>query len=165
MVEYILDYYERTNLQDRNTTRFVEFIIFKILAESNRGSHIYYFLEPFAERIIKETSFGRQLTKLEDHLLEFKSQDYFSGGDADIVERLSQDLITKLNSSPCKVYLIGVEDDGTFNPIPSSRLRNDRIERIRQRIQKEVNATVYLIPILHGDRGVLILVAGGSNGD
>ena len=165
LVNYIIDYYKRTNLQDRDTTRFVEFIIFKVLAESNQGSHIYYFLEPFAERIIKETSFENQLTKSEDHLLEFKSQDYFLGGDADIVEKLSQDLITKLNSSPFKIYLIGVEDDGTFNPIPSSRLRSDRIERIRQGIQKEVNATVYLIPLIHGDRGVLILVAGGSNGD
>lgn len=160
----MLDFYEKVNLQDRDIIRFVEFIIFKILANYNQSSHICYFFESFAQRIVRETSFGSKLTKLEDPSLEFKSQDYFSGGDADIIRKLSQDLTKKLSDSPCKIYLVGIEDGGTFNTIPRSRLKSDRVERIRLSIQNEIKTTVCLIPVIQNGTGILILVAGGSNG-
>ncbi len=160
LVTYLINYYESVNLQDQDMARFIEYIIFKVLAENNKDTYIYHFLEPFAKKIIGESSFGDKLTKLEDKILEYKSQDYFSGKDKDIIRKLCEDLSKKLNDSPCKIYLIGVEDGGTFNTIPKSRLKSDRLEKIRQAIQNEINTTIRLIPILQNDKGILILVAG-----
>ncbi|AGK61175.1 hypothetical protein Asulf_01176 [Archaeoglobus sulfaticallidus PM70-1] len=167
-IDRIIEYYSSVNLQDKVTTRILEFVIFKTLAKSNVHSHLYYFLEPFAERIMRELSFDGRLTKLEDQILEFKPQEFFSGKDDEIVQRLCSDLTTKLKSSKCKVYLLGVEDDGTFNPIPSSRLKSDRVEKIRNNIQKLIRkelpdynqVIVYAMPVIYGDKGILIIFSG-----
>lgn len=70
-----------------------------------------------------------------------------------------------MQSSPCKIYLIGVEDDGTFNPIPSSRLRSDRVEKIRKALEERLRPSrVYLTPVIQEGTGLLILIVGESNG-
>jgi len=162
--KHLIEYYHKTKLQDKVLLRVFEFAIFKTLAESNRNTYLYYFFEPYAKKIIREFDYNKKLTKLEDEILEFKPQDYFSGNDKEIIEKLVSDLSVKLRSNPCKIYLIGVEDDGTLNPIPSSRLKSDRIERIRKAIEEKLDpASVYLTPIISEERGILILIAGDLN--
>jgi hypothetical protein len=94
--------------------------------------------------------------------LEFKPSDFFTGNNSTIIEKFSDDLIKKFKKTQCKVkiYLIGIEDDGTFHPIPRSRLKSDRIESIRENIEDKIDKTVYLIPVIQNENGILILIAG-----
>ncbi len=162
---HLIGYYHGTKLQDEYLFRVLEFAIFKTLAEANKKTHLYHFLEPFAKRTIQEVDSEGRLTKLEDEILEFKPQEYFSGGDDEIIEKLVSDLSVKLQSSLCKIYLIGVEDDGTFNPIPSSRLKSDRVERVRRTLEEKLRpARVYLTPIIQEGKGLLVLIVGDLNG-
>jgi GTPase len=108
-----------------------------------------------------------KVTKLEDKILEFKSRDYFGGKDEEIAMKICTDLKNKLKEPPYKIYLIGVEDDGTIGFIPDSRIKSDRLENIRQKIKQESHVThLYLIPVKCGDNGnILILIGGkGENG-
>jgi hypothetical protein len=75
-----------------------------------------------------------KLSKLEDKILEYKSRDFISKNDEEFVEQLSEDIVNKLKEYPCKVYILGVEDNGTFDAIPASRLKSDRVEGIRSRL-------------------------------
>jgi len=165
LTNHLIKYYHETKLQDEYLFRTLEFTIFKTLAKTNEETHIYYFLESYTKRIIQEIYSDGRLTKLEDEILEFKPQEYFSGSDNEIIKKLTSDLSAKLQSSPCKIYLIGVEDDGTFNPIPSSRLRSDRVERIRKALEERLRPSrVYLTPVIQEGTGLLILIVGESNG-
>jgi len=81
--------------------------------------------------------------------------------------KICTDLKKKLQEAQYKIYLIGVEDDGTIGFIPDSRIKSDRLENIRQKIKQESQVThLYLIPVKCGaNENILILIGGkGENG-
>jgi len=150
LLDSILDYYHRTNLQDTILKRMFEIIILELLKKTNSDNPIYYFLEKFVEKVKRSLS-PSVLTKIEDLVIEFKSRDYFTGNDSKIVDQLTEDMISKLNKTSFKVYFIGVEDNGELDPVPRSRINQDRLENIRKNIVsrlKSRNFDVELFPVL-----------------
>ena len=104
--------------------------------------------------------YSKIISKLEDQVLEYKSRDFLAGRDAEVIEKLSEDLGKKLKESPCKIYIIGVEDDGTVNPLPASRLRSDRIEGLQSAVQNQLGIpNIYALPVVQKDEGILLVVA------
>jgi hypothetical protein len=167
LTQKIIEYYQTANLQDRVLTRLLGFVIFTILDAQNKPSYIHHFLEKFCKKFIVDIPPVSRVTKLEDKILEFKSRDYFSGKDEEIAMKICTDLKKKLQEAQYKIYLIGVEDDGTIGFIPDSRIKSDRLENIRQKIKQESQVThLYLIPVKCGDNeNILILIGGkGENG-
>ena len=167
LTQKIIEYYQTANLQDRVLTRLLGFVIFTLLDAQNKPSYIHHFLEKFCKKFIVDIPPVSRVTKLEDKILEFKSRDYFSGKDEEIAMKICTDLKKKLQEAQYKIYLIGVEDDGTIGFIPDSRIKSDRLENIRQKIKQESQVThLYLIPVKCGDNeNILILIGGnGKNG-
>jgi hypothetical protein len=73
----------------------------------------------------------KQWTKVEDAVLEYKSSDYLKGKDNNVIADLAGDIKTKFKTNPFKIYVVGVEANGTLYPIDKSRLPGERIEAIR----------------------------------
>jgi len=161
LTELLLKYYSNVNLQDRDLKRFIEIVIFDLLTHDAETSPLNHFLKKFKQKLCKELSFGERLTKLEDGIIELKSRDYFVGKDREIIEKL----IDVISQRPFVICMIGVEDNGALAPIKANRLKSDRIEKIKQALEIEVNKSIYAIPVFHEDNGILILVAGRENND
>ena len=160
VTQQIVNYYDGINLQDRNLTILLIYTIFKRLAELNSKLPIYHFLEQLSQEIMKLVSLKEKWTKLEDKVLEYKSADVFAGSNEEIIGKLSEDLEKKLQESPCKIYFIGVEDDGVVNPLLSSRLKSDRIESIRIGLQDALSIdNIYACPVIQGEKGILLIIA------
>jgi len=153
----ILSYYKNINLQDRILEKIIQFIIFELLAKSNKKSFIFYFLKEFSKKILQKIPKIGKLTKLEDKIIEFKSPDTFHGKNNDIIDYYIKDLTKKLKNTDLKIYLIGIEDDGTLNPLPASRLKSDRINSIKENLQEILKKSILLVPIVNNGVGILIL--------
>ncbi|MBM3175412.1 MAG: hypothetical protein FJZ93_06765 [Chloroflexi bacterium] len=160
LTQRIGDYYRGTKLQDRSLDTLLKYAILKILVETNGDSPIVCFLEPLSQGVVKEVFLQGIWTKLEDGILEYKSRDWLVGKDRELINKLSEELVVKLKTSPCKVFIIGIEDTGTVSPFPASRLKSDRIETMRNEVQNQLGVpNIYAIPIIQGDKGILLLAA------
>ena len=160
LTQQIVSYYNDTNLQDRNLPRLIEYAIFQKLADLNSELPISHFFRRLSQEIIKWVALKGRWTKLEGDVLEYKSADIFAGSNKEIIGKLSEDLKVKLKESPCKIYFIGVEDDGTIHPIPSSRLKSDRIASIRNGLQDILSIdNIYACPVVRGENGILLIAA------
>ncbi len=160
LTQMVVSKYNSTSLQDIDLNMVLRYAMFKRLAEINSESPITHFFERVSQEIIKLVSIKGKWTGLEDTILEYKSGDIFTGSNAEIVEKLSKDLKKKLKESPCKVYFIGVEDDGTVYPIPSSRLKSDRVSTIRDSLKGELSIdNIYAYPVIQEESGILLIMA------
>lgn len=160
LTQMVVDKYNSTNLQDANLDLLLRYAIFKRLAEVNSELPVTHFFEPVSRGIMNLVSLRGKWTKLEDTVLEYKSADIFAGSNEEIIEKLGEDLKNKFKESPCKIYFIGVEDDGAVHPLPSSRLKSDRIESIRNGLQDVLCIdNIYACPVIQEGRGILIIAA------
>jgi len=160
LAQQIANYYNAANLQDRNLVVLLGYSILKRLAEINTNLPIYYFFNRLSQEIMKMVSLKEKWTKLEGNVLEYKSGDVLAGSNEEIVGKLSEDLEKKLKESACKIYFIGVEDDGVVHPLLSSRLKSDRIENIRNSLQNKLCLdNLYACPVIQEREGILLLIA------
>ena len=121
------------------------------------GSPFSYVFQEIASGLVAKQSFNKRISKTEDGILEYKSRDIFSGKSDEIANELAKDIQVKLQTSPCKVYCIGIEDNGKVNPINPSRMRSDRIEQIKQGLINRIpNRTIHSMPIIQGDEGLML---------
>ena len=159
LTQRMVEYYKDTNLQDRNLDTLLKCAILGRLAQVNWGLPIVYFLEPLYQETMKSVTLKGRWSKLEDKVLEYKSRDFLAGGDAEVIKKLSEDIGRKLEESSCKIYIIGIEDDGTVNPLPTFRLKSDRIETIKNGILSELGIpAVYALPLIQKDEGILLII-------
>lgn len=163
----IIDYYTTINLQDRNLKRLIEILLFKILYENNKKKPISKFFKIFCRRLEQDIHFNERFTKLENNELkvhlEFKARDFFTGKDKDIIERISGYLDKKLSLVESIIVLIGVEDDGTIAPIPSSRLSSDRVSSLMKNVQKSVSNQIHFLSLKQETEGILMIYTGNIN--
>lgn len=160
LVEHLTDYCEKTNLQDQYLDVLLKYACLIALKEANSNSPITYFLLSLSKKLLSDLSFPSHLSKVENEVLEYKSKEIFSGNNSSIISRLSEDITIKLATNPCKVYIVGVEDNGNIDPIPKSRLKSDRIESIRKGVAQKLSLEhVYILPVLQDQNGFLLLVA------
>jgi len=159
LTQLIGDYFTQTNLQDRILNLIIQFTILELLATNNSGSPICYLFSKLAEEMIKLVSLNGNLTKTED-VIEFKTSEYFSGKDEQIIDKLMTDLEKKFKHGTFKIYLIGVEDSGILNPILSNRLKSDRINSIERSLQYKLGLkNLHMFPVICDTHGILILTA------
>jgi len=160
LTQWIARYHNETNLQDRNLDILVKCAGLKIMEQANTNLPIAYVFRSLSQEIVRGLSLEEKLSKLEDEVIEYKSRDSLAGGNEEVVEKLSQDLENKLKRSPCKMYIVGVEDNGTLAPIPASELKSDRIESIKNGLQKALGlAKLYTFPVIQREEGILFILA------
>lgn len=156
----IIDFYNDVCIQDRDLDILLKYLALATLREDNSRSPIAYLFNSLMQELAKSFSAQRRLTRIEDQMLEYKSRDFFSGDNEQIVQRFTSDISTKLKSVNCKIYVVGVEDNGVIDPIPVSRLRSDRVEYIRMRLEENLSLKkLYAFPVTWNQEGLLVMVA------
>lgn len=161
-VQRVVDYCNDVNLQDVTLDILTKFAVLKALEYSNAGLPIAYVFESLSQELLRELSLDGRLSKVEDATLEYKSRDYLAGRNENVISRIAKDLCTKVSRSNCKIYLIGVEDDGVLDPVSGSRLKSDRVEQIRKGVEAEIGfGTSYAFVASQGEKAILILIWTG----
>ena len=118
-----------------------------------------HFFRKLAQQIldsleIAETKWLRE----EDTVLEYKSSDFLTGNNTEIITKLANNIKIKRKQSPFKIYMVGIEDDGTIHPTNITRLPNDRVEKIRSGLQKELkNNEINICRIIENDKCFLLI--------
>lgn len=164
LTKHIIQYYNETNLQDANLDALFRYAVLNILEQANCNSPIASIFNSLSHEIIRELSLQGKLSKVEDKIIEYKSREILAGGNDQVIEKLSQDIRKKLNNSSCKLYIVGVEDDGTFDPFLASRLSSDRIETIRKGLCDNLGTTdIFSFPAVQKEKGVLLITAFHNN--
>jgi len=132
LVQKLRDFYNDTNLQDKTLDSIVKYAIFSRLATINVDLPIVHFFFEMMQGILEMLQIKeKRWTKGEDAVLEYKSSDYLKGEDNKIISTLADDMKSKLKLNSFKIYIIGMEENGSLYPIEKSRLSNDRIETLR----------------------------------
>ncbi len=118
------------------------------------------------EYVAKFLSDKQKIMITEDVFFELKSADYVMGNNKEIIKRLVDDLRKKLSKSQLKIYVIGVnEKNREIEPIPRSRFRDERIEKISNGISEELrkefgDIMIKILPIeLSDNRMILLMIA------
>lgn len=160
LTQQVIEYYKDTGLQDRNLATLIKYVVLKKLADTNQESPLVHFFQPLCNEILRSVASDKKWSKLEDKVLEYKSASLVDGDNGKVIDRLKDDLIKKLKESPFKIYCVGVEDDGTVNPVPSSRLKSDRIETIRKGLERELTSTnIYICSVPQASGSMLLILA------
>ena len=155
----LLTYYRDTNLQDTTLDLLLRAVLLSLVSSSTSPAPVRFVCGVLRDGLLHASKLTGTITKLEDDAIEYKAQDVLRGNPAEVVLALASDLRSKLATTSTKVYIIGVEDAGAIDPIPSSRLRSDRLEAIRAGLVREFPGTsIHLFPAIHGDEGILLLV-------
>jgi hypothetical protein len=159
VTQTLLEYYEKTNLQDRTLDLLIKFVVLSTISEANRLRPIAYVCNAIGEGLLRHFDFNGNLTKTEDTIIEFKSREVFTAKPKDLSDYLVADLNKKLKKSRCKVYVIGVEDDGRIDPLPASRLKSDRIESLKHAILNEIDLqSLFILPIINDGQGLILII-------
>lgn len=157
---YINDYFKKINVEDKNITQLLEVTLLYLLKSDSSAKHLSVFFEELCNKLLENIKIGNKIVKLEDNIIEFKSREYFDGKNKEIVDKISNDLKKKLASNHTKIYLIGVNDDGSLDPIPNDRLSSDRVTNLQEKIKESSQVSIlHLLPVkCQNDKSIIILI-------
>jgi len=159
LINTMIKYFENTNLQDKYLISCIKYAIFHLLAYTNEQSPISYLFERISQGISHMLKLMGGFTKLEGQILEYKSKDILTEKTNKVVEKLTQDFSEKLNVSHFKIYFIGVEDDGSIDSIPKSRISSSRIQNITNSIESKLKSSeIHPMILKHGTGYILMLI-------
>jgi hypothetical protein len=161
MMLRIIKYLNEVNLQDHLLTLLIKYAALKIAAITNSKLPLGYVCGALSEGIVtvREINIVGKLSKVEDDIIEYKSRDTIKSKDTEIINYYVDDIKKKLVNSTCKLYIIGVEDGGTFAPIQSAKIASDRIDNIRKGIQKEFPFMRILMFSASNQENTLVFIA------
>ncbi len=158
-VRLMIDYYNATHLQDLHLNVLLLYSIYQVLGVINAGSPLSYIFQEISTELIDKPVLHGKMSKTEDSILEYKSRDILVGGPEKVISELGEDIKVKLQSSPCKVYCIGIEDDGSLCPVSVSRIRSDRLDKIRQGLLSRFPSyEINLLPVTQGEDALLMIL-------
>jgi hypothetical protein len=158
LTNMILDFYNQTDLQDSVLSLCIKLAIFELLRKLNEDSPISHFFKALVDGIVDSITVKGILTETEGQIIEYKSRDVWVGNPKKIAEYLANDIETKLKQSHCKVYFIGIEDNGNFSPVAGSRLGNDILGSVKEILISKLSANVYIFPIIKEKEGIILLI-------
>jgi len=135
ITKLFIEKYENVKLLDKTLDRIMLYCVFDMLKKENEEEPIKYLFEKINGKIAKDIGISEQLITKENNLIEYKSSDFFSGDDKEIIKRFKEDIESKLERSYIKIYIIGIDEKTQqFYPIQSSRANHDRLSLFEQKL-------------------------------
>jgi predicted transcriptional regulator len=160
--QLITDYYNDTNLQDNLLDSIVRYAALQVLGGANANSPMDYVVSNLGKALLDEVGLVGSLSKLEDTVIEYKSRDVLSGGNDQVISTLAEDVQNVWKSSTLAILIVGVQDDGTIDAVPSSRVTSDRLETIRKGLARELHVEKVYVSSIRSENGALILVVANA---
>jgi hypothetical protein len=154
--------YNTTRLRDNVLERALCYGILYISNNKNINSPISLFLEKVLKQLGKEIKSSEKMLDNESDKIEFKSRDFMVGKDIEIIQRISKDLVKKLQIASFKIYLFGANEDTLeIEPLTNNNFHSDRLNAIEHGISKELNdkIEINIVKIPLGNKCLLELLA------
>jgi len=160
--QLITDYYNDINLQDNLLDTIVRYAALRVLGSVNANSPMNYVFFSLGQALFDEIGLVGSLSKLEDNVIEYKSRDVLSGRNDQAISTLAEDVQNVWKSSTLAILIVGVQDDGTIDPVPSSRVTSDRLGTIRKGLARELDVEKVYVSSIPSQGGALILVVANA---
>jgi len=160
--QLITDYYNDINLQDNLLDTIVRYAALRVLGSVNANSPMNYVFFSLGQALFDEIGLVGSLSKLEDNVIEYKSRDVLSGRNDQAISTLAEDVQNVWKSSTLAILIVGVQDDGTIDPVPSSRVTSDRLGNIRKGLARELDVEKVYVSSIPSQGGALILVVANA---
>ena len=159
LTSIMTEFYNSVILHDKTIDKILKYSILDRLARINIELPITHFFSKLARQILDSLEIEEtKWLKEEDTVLEYKASDFLTGNNAEIITKLANDIKTKSKQSPFKIYMVGIEDDGTIHPTNITRLPSDRVEKIGSGLQKELkNNKINICRIIENDKCFLLI--------
>nr|MDO8080346.1 hypothetical protein [Candidatus Freyarchaeota archaeon] len=142
---------EKTKILDEYIDKILCYTTFSLLEAENRGTPIHHFLNRFLEKLAIDYFPTAMIMQRENKIIEFKSRDFFTGNDREIIEKITKDLKSKIKTNEFKIYIIGVDEKNQkLEPLNSSRFMSERLNNIEaglKNIQELSNLEVQIIKV------------------
>lgn len=155
-IDELLELNKNTDIRDAVLSNSLQYAIFQLLNQYNADKPIALFFSKFAQAFGKNIKNPKKVTQNEGDVIEFKSRDFLVGKDIEIINRIADDIDTKIREQPFKIYLFGVDEKtNKVEPMTTRKFGSDRIGGIEKALIKKCNNIVKIslvkIPLNQGE--------------
>lgn len=136
IIKTFIEKYERLKIIDEYIDKILCYTAVSLLEAENRVAPIHHFLNRFLEKLVIDYIPTSIILQREDKVIEFKSRDFFTGRDREIIEKVAEDLKSKIKTSEFKIYIIGVDEQTQkLEPLNSNRFKSERLNNIEAELK------------------------------
>jgi len=145
--------------------RLLFYVALKLLTTENLDKKISFFLDKLSEKIlgyiqIPDTT---KVLRKEDVIIEYKAHEELDGRDEEIINRISEDLKSKLEDSTVVVFYFGFDEKSrSFDPISLGRINDNRLRVWEKGVKAQTKATkiyFHVVPKEDSRKGMVLMVA------
>jgi hypothetical protein len=158
--KYLIDYYNKVvdNISPSTNNIFL-YTIFGLLYLENLDKPISHFFRAIQTHLLNEMKIDAKTILNEDPVIELKSRDFLSGDNNQLIERFKNDIIKKLEENSFKIYIIGYDEKiKQFEPFPSSRFDEDRINYIKNKLKGILNCELEVFKLPFDENNSILLL-------
>jgi hypothetical protein len=142
-------------------------ITLHLLYLENSDKPISYFLKRLRDKLLNKLTVDSKLPINENNVIELKSRDFLSDKNEELLEKMVNDITKKLEENPFKIYIIGYDEKiKQFEPFPSSRFNDNRINYIKTELKRRLKRELELfkLTVENSSSCILILVVRKNDG-
>jgi hypothetical protein len=155
-IDELITLSRNTDIRDAILHNSLQYAIFQLMFQYNSEKPISTFFLKFAESFRKKIKIPKTVLQNEGDVIEFKSRDFLGGKDIEIIDRVVDDINTKIREQRFKIYLFGVDEQtNKIEPMTSRKFSSDRIGGLEKAFIKKCNNKVKIslvkIPLNQGD--------------
>ena len=122
---------------------------------------ISLFFKEFLRQLDNERIIPTRITQNENSIIEYKSRDFISGSDDDVIQRISDDLNKKMKKDNFKIYFIGVDEESLdVEAVNIKRLNSDRVGNMERKVRSQTglkDLSMIRVPLTSGS--ILLMIA------
>jgi hypothetical protein len=154
-LDRLIEFDNNIEIKDTILKTSLQYSIFQLLSQFNSDKPISLFFSKFALSLENTMKIPTTVVQKEVEVIELKSRDFLVGKEDAIVDRIADDINTKIKDEPFKIYLFGVDEKtNKIEPITSQKFSSGRIGGFEKKLLKKcnhVNLSIVKIPLNHGE--------------
>lgn len=161
LIQDLIIYYESITIKDALIDKALCYCIFKLLYVENIMKPISLFFKEFLRQLDNERIIPTRITQNENSIIEYKSRDFISGSDDDVIQRISDDLNKKMKKDNFKIYFFGVDEESLeVESVNIKRLNSDRVGNMERKVRSQTglkDLSMIRVPLTSGS--ILLMIA------
>jgi hypothetical protein len=161
LIQDLIIYYESITIKDALIDKALCYCIFKLLYAQNIMKPISLFFKEFLRQLDNERIIPTRITQNENSIIEYKSRDFISGSDDDVIQRISDDLNKKMKKDNFKIYFFGVDEESLeVESVNIKRLNSDRVGNMERKVRSQTglkDLSMIRVPLTSGS--ILLMIA------
>ncbi len=161
LIQELIIYYESIGVKDVLIDKALCYCIFKLIYTKNSMKPISLFFKEFLKQMNHEKIVSTRITQNENDIIEYKSRDFISGSDDDIIKRISDDINKKMKKENFKIYFFGIDEASLeIETVNIKRFNSDRVGNIEKKVRSQTglkDLSMVRVPLNSGS--ILLMIA------